>query len=101
MQVFEDHASIPPLPGAAHQFYSDLASGDLERDGLLLGLRFFGLAAAFPLGAGDATGDWDFAGDLDGERPFDPEETDLDRDLDAERRDGFFFGDLLGLLLLL
>ena len=36
---------------------------------------------------------------LDGERPFDPdregEETDLDQDCDTERRDGFFFGDLL------
>jgi len=39
-----------------------LASGDRERDGLLLGLRFFGLAAT-PL-AGDALGDRDFAGDL-------------------------------------
>jgi hypothetical protein len=99
--LFKDHASIPPLPRAEHQFYSDLASGDRERDGLLLGLRFFGLAAT-PL-TGDALGDRDFAGDLDGERPFDSEreETDLDRDLDAERREGFFFGDLLGLLLLL
>jgi len=39
---------------------------------------------------------------LDGERPFDAdlerEETDLERDLDAERRAR---GDLLGLLLLL
>jgi len=68
-EVFEDHASIPPLPQAACQFYSDLASGDREREGLLLGLRFFGLAAT-PL-AGDAIGDRDFAGDLDGERPFD------------------------------
>jgi len=67
--VFEDHASITPLTRAACQSYSDLASGDRERDGLLLGLRFFGLAAT-PL-AGDAIGDRDFAGDLDGERPFD------------------------------
>jgi hypothetical protein len=36
---------------------------------------------------------------LDGERPFDSdlerEEADLDRDLDAERRDDFPLGDLL------
>ena len=81
------------------RFYSDFASGDRERDGLLLGLLFLGLAAS-PF-AGEAIGDLDLAGDLDGERPFDAdrerEEIDLDLDLDAERA----LGDLLGLLLLL
>ena len=38
---------------------------------------------------------WKGLGYLDGERPFEPEDTDLDRDLDAERRDCFFTGDLL------
>jgi len=45
---------------------------------------------------------WNSVCYLDGERPFDAdlerEETDLDRDLDDERR---VLGDLLGLLLLL
>ena len=87
---------------SAYHFYSDFASGDRERDGLLLGLRFLGLDAS-PF-AGEAFGDLDLAGDLDGERPFDAdrerEETDLDRDRDrdAERR---VLGDLLRLLLLL
>jgi len=88
------------MPRRAHQFYSGFASGEREPDGLLLGLCFLGLAAS-PF-AGEALGDLDLAGDLDGERPFDAdlerEETDLDRDLDAERR---ALGDLLGLLLLL
>lgn len=84
-------------------FYSDFASGDRDRDGLLLGLRFFRLAAGLATTpfAGEAIGDFDLAGDLDGERPFDAEqereERDLDLDLDAERA----LGDLLGLLLLL
>jgi hypothetical protein len=64
----------------------------------LLGVRFLGLATTAPF-AGEAIGDLDLAGDLDGERPLDAdrerEETDLDLDLDAERP----LGDLLALLL--
>ena len=47
---------------SAYHFYSDFASGDRERDGLLLGLRFLGLDAS-PF-AGEAFGDLDLAGDL-------------------------------------
>jgi hypothetical protein len=85
---------------SAKQLYSGFASGEREPDGLLLGLCFWGLDAS-PF-AGEALGDLDLAGDLEGERPFDAdlerEETDLERDLDAERR---ALGDLLGLWLLL